>query len=175
MIRRAFTLIEMLLAVVLSAMLIAALLVVLGGVARDRRIIRTINSAQGHDALLTQLRWDLANARTMTQSDDGLSLTLVGHGAIDRRTLTPTGRLVSVTYRYTPGHSGALIREQECLDDPAQPQRWQETVAWDVTALSATPAGADPVAGGVAVLVPQRVRLRLETTGDVIDRELWLK
>jgi prepilin-type N-terminal cleavage/methylation domain-containing protein len=172
--RRAFTLLEMLLAIVLSAMLMAAVLVVLGGVARDRQMFRSMNNETGHDVLLAQLRWDLTNAGTMSVSEDGI--TLVGSGALDQRTLAPTGRLVEVTYRKIVTTSGsALVRSQQSLDDPAQPQHWQETIAWNVNELSISADGADVTLNAPPMSVPPRVRLRLDIGGNAVDQELWLK
>jgi prepilin-type N-terminal cleavage/methylation domain-containing protein len=170
--RRGFTLLEMLLAVVLSAMLMAAVLVVLGGVARDRRVLRSVNASTGHEVLLGQLRWDLLNARTMSVAEDGNTLTLVGNGALDRRLLAPTNRLAAVTYRRDA--DGKLVREQEALDDPTQAARWRETVAWRVAEFSVTPLDADAFAG-VASAVPPRVRVRLDADGGAVEQEMWLK
>ena len=169
--RRAFTLLEMLLAVTLSAILMAAVLVVLGGVARDRRALRAI-STPTHEPLIAQLRWDLANARTMSQAGDRQSLTLIGNGGLDRRMLAPTGRLVAVTYRCI---ANQLVREQEYLDDPARPQRWRETVAWNVRNVAVTWAGEDIAVVDAAIPVPPRVHVYLDIANEQLDRELWLK
>ena len=170
--RAGFTLLEMLLAVTLSAILMAAVLVVLGGVARDRRVLRSATASQPHDAVLAQLRWDLANARTMTVGDGGQAITLVGHGSLDPRTLAPTNRLVAVTYRRASG--GVLVREQQAVDDPTSVTAWRETVAWRVAELAVTPLDADAPAG-VASAVPPRVRVRLDAAGGAVEKALWLK
>ena len=174
--RRAFTLVEMMLAVVLAAMLMAAMLVVLGGVARDRRVVNMLRRPIGFDAVLGQLRWDLANARTITSSEDGTSITLVGNGSIDRESLSPNNRLVSVTYRCVASKDrSTLMREQECMDDPARPDRWQEAVAWDVKQIAVLPAGADAVGAGVSAGIPPHVRVRLESSTQAFEQELWIK
>jgi hypothetical protein len=129
-----------------------------------------MNATTSHEVLLAQLRWDLLNARTMSVAEDGI--TLVGHGALDRRTLSPTNRLAAVTYRRDA--DGTLVREQEALDDPTQALRWRETVAWRVAEFTVTPLDADAFAG-VATAVPPRVRVRLDANGNSFEQEMWLK
>lgn len=191
--RNAFTLIEMLLATVLSAVLMAAVLGILGGVARDRNRLAAAEAAPRYGPLVDRIAWDLANARTMNQSLDGLSLVLTGHGGIDPATLEPNGRLARVAYRiYPDGSGGCLVREQQYLDEPAAPAPWREWAGQGVTAIrvdgASTPEpqdGAAPAIGPAPVVAPlqrgpasrlgARVRLHLEINGAAIDRDLQVR
>ena len=67
-------------------------LAILSGVARDRRRLDAAEVPRP-DPIVARFQWDLANAQTMSQSADGASLSLTGHGGIDPLTLAPNGRL----------------------------------------------------------------------------------
>ncbi len=125
-VRSAFTLIELLVATVLSAVLIMAVLAILSGLSRDRIRLTQAQSRPHAEMLVERLRWDLANARTMSQSPDGQSLLLIGHGGIDPDSFSTTGRLARVVYRcHQQGKLSVLTREQEYLDEPARPRAWR--------------------------------------------------
>jgi prepilin-type N-terminal cleavage/methylation domain-containing protein len=181
--RRGFTLVEMLLASVLAVVLMLALLTMLSGVSRDGKRLRAGAGATSATpyALPERVRWDLVNAQTLElDRNGGGRVILVGHSAIERQTLTSSGRLVQVTYRTTP--DGCLVREQESLDNPANPDRWSELLAAEVRGFRLTPESIDALAANVgegisttAITVPSRVRLHIETVGWSIDRELWIK
>jgi prepilin-type N-terminal cleavage/methylation domain-containing protein len=188
---RGFSLVELLVATALSAVLMAAVLAILTGVSRDRRRLTAAEHRPQPQAIVDRFQWDLTNAQTLSQSADGRSLFLVGHGAIDHATLAPNGRLASVTY--TLHHNGpvsCLVREQRYLDDPAAPKPWRELVSTGVSnfrvtaqlndeviadqpGMPANPSG--PRAGPPVWRVPERVRLLIEMSSGVIDRELWVR
>ena len=91
---RGFTLIELLLASVLAAVLLGGVLLMASAAARDARRIRAASSdTSTRDALVELIRWDLANASTVLAAPDGSSITITGHGGIDRNTLAATNRL----------------------------------------------------------------------------------
>ncbi len=138
-----FTLIELVAATALSAVLLTTVLAV----------VRTVNrpdpaGAAPDDApLARQLRWDLANA-VVLRTDAG-GLTLAGHGSLDPDTLEPTGRPVVVTYSVRPaGGRNWLVREQASLDRLAEGGPWAELAAADVAGLTvdAPPTAADRAA-----------------------------
>jgi prepilin-type N-terminal cleavage/methylation domain-containing protein len=166
--RRAFTLLEMLLATALAAVLMAAVLLMLAGVSRDRRRVSAATASPMLQTIEERIRWDIVNAQSMDVGNDGGSVVLTGHGAIDHQSLTSNGRLSQVTYRMT---SGCLVREQEYLDNPAQPSRWRALVAVNVHSFRVVAETADATGSSV----PSRVRLKLETTNAAIDKELWIK
>jgi prepilin-type N-terminal cleavage/methylation domain-containing protein len=138
--RRAFTLIEMLMATALTALLLGAVLSVASALARDARRARPALAPQNTDAAFDQLRWDIANASSMSASRDGRELVLIGHGGIDSATMRPTGRLARVAYQST---AAGLVRRQEYLDDPAHPQAWSELLLAGASGIAAEPASLD--------------------------------
>jgi type II secretory pathway component PulJ len=138
--RRAFTLIEMLLATALTAALLGAVLSVASALARDARRLGATTAPSTFDSAFAQIRWDIANASSMSTSRDGRELVLTGHGGIDSATLRPTGRLTRVTYRAT---AAGLVRRQEYLDDPARPQAWGELLLAGATGIGMQPASID--------------------------------
>jgi prepilin-type N-terminal cleavage/methylation domain-containing protein len=199
---RAFTLIELLLATTLSAILLAAVLTVSSSLARDARRINARPPVSPLAGCVDVLRRDLVNARSITRRDDGRSLILIGHGGISPRTHEPTGRLARVTYSLIPtGHDGgmtALVRRQEYVDDPIDRQPWQELLATGVTAINAVSAdgttvlkdeslalGRSPPArpnvnvapGTITIQMPSRVSLRIEAqnAADSIVQEVWTR
>jgi prepilin-type N-terminal cleavage/methylation domain-containing protein len=189
-----FSLIELLLATVLSAVLMAGVLVILSGVARDRVRLNAAENVPSPDPIIARFQWDLANAQTMSQSPDGRSLSLTGHGGIDPVTLAPNGRLASVSYRlYRDETMNHLVREQHYLDDPAAPRPWRELIATGVTgfhvvALSpgeqvseldqprdpSKPVRPGEITPGV-YRVPARIGLQIVQLTGVVDRELWVR
>jgi hypothetical protein len=174
---RAFTLLEMLLATTLATVLIGAVLMVLSAVARDRQRLTKLDAGTESSPFLDGLRWDLCNAQTMAGAVDGRSLVLIGHGALDSRTLLPTGRLARVTYRAAEeGKPFHLVREQMLLDDPARPEKWRELVSGDISGLWVIATGT-PLAnsGGAEIPVPSRVRIHLETSSQAMDESLWIR
>ena len=137
--RRAFTLIEMLVAAALTAVLLAGVLSVSAALARDaRRTSARATDAAGTDAAFELIRWDLLNAQTI--ASDG-PLTLTGHGGLSRDTMRPTGRLARVTYSIRRGVG--LVREQRYLDDQVRPEPWSELVIGGATEIETLPARSD--------------------------------
>jgi two-component system nitrogen regulation response regulator NtrX len=64
--RRAFTLVEILLAVTIAAILMAAVLAVLSDVGRDQKRLATPDKTNRPSAAMDLLRWDLTNAAAIT-------------------------------------------------------------------------------------------------------------
>jgi prepilin-type N-terminal cleavage/methylation domain-containing protein len=189
--RRGFTLVEMMLATVLAAMLIGGVMTVASGLSRDRRRMQERMTAQRPTVLIELLRKDLANASAVIWSSDAGTVVLVGHGGLDPKSLTPTGRLAEVTYRVRGrGAAAALVREQRYLDDAIRPQPWREVVSVGVRdfAIAASSDDAETVRLGEDVAqrlgekglggevrvtrVPSRVRLQLEVDGRAIHEEV---
>jgi prepilin-type N-terminal cleavage/methylation domain-containing protein len=194
---KGFTLFEMLIAMILATLLMGGVLMMSAAIARDQKRLSARNETNT-EGVVELLRFDLANARSMSQSSDGLTLVLVGHGGLDRRALAANNRLVRVTYRIDP-ERGALARQQEYLDDPVRPHRWSELVVTNVArldviatsndselvtepAMSASMLGAQRI-GDVRVApqsvesstVPTRVRIHFASSSSPIDREIWVR
>lgn len=179
--RRGFTLIELLVATALAAVLIGGVLTSMAGVARDRRRLAAAQNVPDVSPILARVEWDLVQADTFASAQDGRSLVLFGHGAIDRRDLAPTGRLARVTYRVQgdPRHGTCLVREQQLLDDPALPSAWQELVAAGVTTLRMVGPAAEESVGrrapNSARPVPSRVSVTIEQGGAAVRKEVFVK
>ena len=161
--RGAFSLIEMLLATALVAVLTAALLALLGGVNRD---IRTMRSAadrdRGFEAALDLLSRDLGNALEFSRSDaQPNTIRIMGNIGIDRDTLASNGRLARVTYRVD--RNAALHREQQYLDDPDRPQRWDELAAVGVSELAVSSGSSG------------HVRVTLQTARQSLSRDVRMQ
>jgi hypothetical protein len=73
--RSALTLVELLAATILAALLMAAVLGVLKAVTREQRALKIHPSAEAWQAqFIRQLEWDLANSRTVTTTTTGFQL-----------------------------------------------------------------------------------------------------
>ena len=112
--RRAFTLFELMLAMVISTLLVGGILVVVTGLAGDRRRLAAEASVSPTDGLSALLCRDLAGALAQPTSASNM-ITFRTHHALHPSTLEPTGRLCEVRYRV---NNGQLLREQLLLDDP---------------------------------------------------------
>lgn len=160
--RRAFTLIELVAASALAAMLVLVLFQVIGSFGRtrmalDRSAAEHASAAQDpwKSDMLDMLRWDLANS-TERKLEPG-RVTLTGHGSLDLRTLASGHMPVVVTYEFERrGGRGFLVRRQ------AGEQAWTELLCADVTGFSVEQASR---ARGNA---PARVRVD-GTRGTLID------
>ena len=192
--RNAFSLIELLVATTLSAVLMAAVLAILAGVSRDRKRLTAAQNLPSPRAMIDRFQWDLTNAQTLSQTADGRWLELVGHGGIDYKTLAPNGRLVTVDYRlYQDGDTSCLVREQKYLDDPAAPNPWRELISIGVSSFHVIAQSTDeltsdqqtPRTGLIlasdlrpkapVVHVPESVRLQITMPTGIVDRELWVR
>jgi len=200
--RPGFSLLEILLACTLAAMLTAAVLAMATGLAKDRHRIEARSGAQSDLRHLDLLRQDLANSAAMIRVDD--AITLIGHNALNPATLSPDGRLARVTWRIDRSKSAGgtvLVREQAYLDDPVRPRAFAEIAAVGPTAFSVSSAGvADEVlisedlaerllslsgrpagsgsaasAGLAATRIPPRVRVRVSYPGSQVEEDFTLR
>ena len=157
--RRAFTLIELLAASALAAMLVLVLFQVIGSLGRTRAALDRKESAAAHEPwksdLLDMLRWDLANA-TERRLEPG-RVTLAGHGSLDRRSLAAGHEPTAVIYELERrGSRSVLVRRQ--IDARA----WSELLCADVTAFTVEPLRAMRTGFGAPRLrndAPLRVRI----------------
>ena len=159
MTRRGFSLIEMLAAAALSAVLMIGLLAVVSSVGRTRRAFAERQEQSGWSAGVADLiRFDVRNARTITAAANRLTLT--GTGALDAATLVPTHRPVRVEYslQQAAGQSW-LVRRQTDLDVQSNRNSWSDAVCPGVAAFAAEPLRDGADAKQPADAVPARVRL----------------
>ena len=177
--RRAFTLIELLAASALAAVLMLVMFQVIGSLGRARTALAR-SEAGGAAAqspwksdLLDAVRWDLANADTAKFEADRIVLT--GHGSLNRRTLARSHEPVTVTYsieRRGRGDGGCLVRRQMPRGGATNDRGWSEVVCVGVSRFGLEPlqsAGLlglrrDPLAGPL--------RVRLEGRGGVLIDEV---
>jgi prepilin-type N-terminal cleavage/methylation domain-containing protein len=139
--RRAFSLVEMLIATALATILLGGVLAMSAALARDQKHLSR-QATTSADGIVELLRFDIGNARTITQSNDGRTVIFVGHGALDRRSGAATNRLALVTWSIDP--DGMLLwRTQQYLDEPARPARWRELIAGDVARIEIAHASPD--------------------------------
>jgi prepilin-type N-terminal cleavage/methylation domain-containing protein len=164
--RRGFTLIEILLAVTIATLLMAAVLAVLGGVGRDQKRLTADEKKSRPTATIELLRWDLTNAESITPIDSGVLLQ--GHGGIDPSSLEPNNRLTRVIYqiRRDRGGNSNLFREQRYLDDPIRPQPWSDLVMRDVRGIGVSPGGNSK---------SPRVSVQLVRENSAVTEQLWVQ
>jgi prepilin-type N-terminal cleavage/methylation domain-containing protein len=169
--RSAFSLIEMLVAMVLAAVLMSAVLAMVAGASRDRRLLTKMNNDTRPQGIINLLEWDLSNAQTLSQGSDGQILILTGHNAINPSDLEPNGRLVKVTYLVSKTNNvTTLWRQQEYLDDPVKPQPWQEWVCADFRDLSIMPAP-----GTVSSALPPKLTVHFAAASADFSQELFTR
>jgi hypothetical protein len=191
--RKGFTLVELLIAGVMAALLVGGMALMLGGLARDRARLQARGDVGQSQEMLELMRWDLANATKMWSESN--AVTIEGYGGIDRGAMVGTNRAARVVYRVrSDGSRSALVREQRFLDDPIRVQTWTEVIANGATRLTVT-SGATPEPAGdtaeegdamapatspalrstTAGSAPALVRVRIEFTDHVIDQELRIR
>ena len=195
---RGFTLVEMLLATTLAAILMGGVLTATAALARDRRRMEARTTLDASSSGMEMIRRDLTNGSAMVGTSDANGFELVGFGGIDGRTFAANQRLVQVMYRVVRSAkrdaAGVLVRGQAYLDDAIRPDRWNEVVAAGVKRVVITAvsddgdevrlgdeiaerlSGANGRGGPVrARRVPSRVRVRIEFVDRVMDQEMVLR
>jgi prepilin-type N-terminal cleavage/methylation domain-containing protein len=202
MIRRSatcgFTLVEMLLATTLAAIVMGGVLTATAALARDRRRMEARTTLDASSGVIEMIRRDLTNAAALVGAADANGFELVGFGGIDGKTFAANQRLVQVTYRVVRSAkgdtAGVLVRGQAYLDDASRPDRWNDVVAAGVKRVTITAvsddgdvvqlgdevaerlSGANGRGGTMAARrVPSRVRVRIEFADHVLDRDMVLR
>ena len=191
--RAGFTLIEMLVAGAIAALLVGGMALMLGGLGRDRARLQARSDARPAEQTLELIRRDLTNATSVIAQPN--LVTIDGFGGIDRSAMASTNRAARVVYRVRrDGTRSALVREQRFLDDPVRTEPWAEVVASGATRLTITSdATPDPSALALEAdemptataatspassnkgSAPALVRVRIEFVNGVIDQELRIR
>jgi type II secretory pathway pseudopilin PulG len=141
MTRKAFTLLELLLANMLIAILLGALLLLVSSLSREQKGVST--DLDPINSILTLLRRDLSNSETARLLPNDRGFILIGHAGLDSKSLQPADRRTRVIYEIRRRAKVlCLIREQTYLDDPIKPQRFEELLATNITQLSLSAPGA---------------------------------
>ena len=154
---RAFTLIELLLALALSAVLMLGLLTVIGAMGKTQAAMSSVmdGNRPEHDRLIELLRIDLMHARQLhvakvTDSEqdklsDQILFRLSSHGGSDRHTLEISHRPVEVTYSIRNiGSRNWVIRTQTDLDVLSNQNRWSQLVCTGVADLQVESLNQSP-------------------------------
>lgn len=186
-----FTLLELLAASALAAVLMVVLLQVIASLTRGKVVLdrqAAADRAPWQSDLVENIRWDLTNASEGIAETNRLRLT--GHGSLDRATLAPTHRPVTVVYALEQlGGRTWLVRRQSPRRSLTNQRGWSELVCPDVTGFVVEPveAPARPGARGqirrrragrpVTLDASERsVRLRVHgTSGVILDRIVVLR
>jgi hypothetical protein len=180
--RRAFTILELLAATALTALLMVAVLHVVGTLGASRAaLVRQADAGAWRSDLLDTLRRDLTNAAQVTFAKDGVTLT--GHGALDPVTLEFGHEPVTVVYRLATIHDRRwLVRRQAPRDGLSTQAAWAELLCPDVIGFTIRPAGGlgivpiDPAQGGAKAAMPAVVTVVLEgANGQVMNETLVLR
>ena len=191
--RAGFTLIEMLVAGAIAALLVGGMALMLGGLGRDRARLQARTDAGHAEQMLELIRRDLTNATSVIAQPNLVAID--GFGGIDRSAMVCTNRAARIVYRVRrDGTRSALVREQRFLDDPVRTEPWAEVVASGATRLTITSdATPDPSALALEAdemptataatspassnkgSAPALVRVRIEFVNGVIDQELRIR
>src|SRR2546429_5013762 len=141
--RKAFTLLELLLANMLIAILLGALLLLISSLSREQKRTTAAQDQDPTNSILTLLRHDLSNSESARPLPNQRGFILTGHAGLDSKSLTPTDRRTRVIYEIRRrANTLWLIREQTYLDDAIKPQHFEELIATNITSLSLSGAGA---------------------------------
>jgi hypothetical protein len=180
--RRAFTILELLAATALTALLMVAVLHVVGTLGASRTALaRQADLGAWRSDLINTLRRDFTNASQATFARDGVTLT--GHGALDPVTLEFGHEPVTVVYGLATIHDRRwLVRRQSPRDGLSNQPAWVELLCPDITGFTIRPAAGlgvvriDPVQAGARAGVPAVVTVLLEgANGPVMNETLVLR
>lgn len=182
--RKAFTLLELLLANMLIAILLGALLLVISSLSREQKKMTAAQDQDPTNSILNLLRHDLVNSESVRPLPNQRGFILTGHAGLDSKSLTPTDRRTRVIYeiRRRAG-TLCLIREQTYLDDPIKPQHFEELIATNISSLTLSGNGESTSADDeelnlddtTAFTLPSSVMIHLATQQHAINQELFLR
>ena len=165
---KGFSVIEILVATTLAAMLMIATLGLSSSISKTNKIFEKIDS---EPAWVTQfcelLQWDLANATKIQTGKN--KIILEGYGTLDRRHYAPNHSRVRVTYILKKlGEHNWVVREQEKLDDLTNRNRWADFVCTGVASFQAKTIYPKEKKNSATDKdsVPSRVRLILQLNSE---------
>jgi hypothetical protein len=151
--RRAFTILELLAATALTALLMAAVLHVVGAIGASRAVLaRHADAGAWRADLLDLVRRDMTNASKVTFRDDGLILS--GRAALDAGTLELRHEPVTVVYGLSliDGRSW-LVRRQSPREGLSHAAAWAELICPDVSGFVVRRASSTPGVNGSSLAV----------------------
>ena len=166
-IRPGMTVIELLVAATLAALMLATVSATIGSLSAQRRALLQEGVPQPwRQQFLRQLYWDLANARWLQAVPN--QIVLVGYGGRDVVSGWPTQRPCRVAYRVRQINSRTqLVREETSLDG-SKSEAQSELVCVGVRNLEIQPLDAiADVQSQRPVAVQGRIRVVLEVESQV--------
>jgi prepilin-type N-terminal cleavage/methylation domain-containing protein len=182
--KSAFTLIEMVAASAIAALLMAGAFAVMTTMIHDRERMKAsaLPGKQQTSAILEIFRNDLVTASTYAADKNKLTLQ---NCHLLNKSMVSTDRPVEVVYHVVRGQDGEsyFVRRQRTLDDPAVPRPTSELLAigilnWTIEPLldEMAPRSASG-AGQNALPLPRRFRLevRFEDARKNIDQVICLR
>ena len=142
--RQAFTLVQMVAATVLAAVLMVTALLVIAGLGRERRIAAASEKLEPPIEMMELIRWDLVNAREMSTSRG--QITLIGFGSLDQQDASPRSHVpVEVVYEVQRAADRSwLVRRQRTEDRRGRGEWSAELVCADVARFGVTEMGETP-------------------------------
>src|SRR5947209_5308283 len=181
--RNAFTLLELLLANMLIAILLGGLLLLISSLSREQKKVTAAQDQDPTNSILTLLCHDLANSESARPLPNERGFILTGHAGLDPKSLTPTDHRTRVIYEVRRrADILCLIREQTYLDDPIKPQRFEELIATNITSLSISGTNESPtddeslnLDDTTAFTLPSSVTIHVVLSNRAINRELFLR
>jgi len=152
--RPALTLVELLAATILAALLMAAVLGVLKSVTRSQKALLRGGRPEAWQArLIAQLEWDLANSRTAVTTPDGFQL--VGFAGRDFASGAILHGPTAIQYSVqTVGSQSCLFRSEAHLDSLNLDNQSRELVCNRIVRIALGSADATAVKGSSATSAP---------------------
>ena len=142
--RQAFTLVQMVAATVLAAVLMVTALLVIAGLGRERRIAAASEKLEPSVEMMELIRWDLVNAREMSTNRG--QVTLIGFGSLDEDASPRSHVPVEVVYEVQRAADRSwLVRRQRTEDRRGRGEWSVELVCADVARFEVTEVGEKPV------------------------------
>ncbi len=167
--RRGFTILELLVATALTALLMVAILHVISALGRSNAALARQENTGWRTDLLDALRHDLSSATTAGFRHNAVILS--GHGALDRSSLVRTQEPVTVIYGVAQIHGRPwLVRTQSPRGGSAQAP-WAELMCADVKSFSVQVPGARSPADEGEEAIPPVVSIIVESASDTVLNE----
>jgi prepilin-type N-terminal cleavage/methylation domain-containing protein len=175
LIRHGFTLVELLAATILAALLMAAVLGVLKAVTRsERAILHTASPEAWQSRLVALLQWDLTNSRTVVTTPDGFELR--GFAGRDFKSGAVLHGPTSIQYAVkTIGSRSYFVRLEAHLDSQSLDNRSINLVCSPIervtlgraegTPMPSTPTNVAATAASEESPIPDRLLLCLYGAG----------
>jgi prepilin-type N-terminal cleavage/methylation domain-containing protein len=176
---RGFTMIEMLAATALTALLMIVLLRVIAGLGQSRAALtRDEHRHAWPTSMLGLIRWDLAHAQKWSPLPDGFALE--GFGGLDPATRYPDGLPVTVRYEVVASAGKNWLLRRQMTTNRAS-DTWSEMICADVQSIQLTSLDREDKSSGAdrsGLDVPDNLLLHVDSVqADVppIDQVISLR